>query len=156
MRSGTAVSVLVLFYCLPGAAQTQPAGWTLIRDAKGACQVAVPPEWTAFGEKNGAAVLQDAGTAIAVVTNQPGQAFKPFSPAILKTLNVPKEKMFENSATRIFYQDRAANNTGETSAFSSSVPYKGGTCSVHVVFVQSVPEETARKIALSLEAADKT
>jgi len=36
------------------------------------------------------------------------------------------------------------------------VPYKGGTCSVHVVFVQSVPEETARKIAFSLEAVDKT
>ncbi|MEO8592259.1 MAG: hypothetical protein ABI759_02960 [Candidatus Solibacter sp.] len=150
------VSTLVLLYVLAAGAQTRPAGWTLIQDAKGTCQVAVPPEWTAFGEKNGAAVFQDATTAIAVVTSQPGQDFKPFSPAILKTINIPKEKMYENSTARIFYQDRTSRKGEESSAFSVSVPAKGGTCSAHVVFLPSVPEETARKIALSLSPVPET
>ena len=151
------VSALVLLCCLPAASQTRPAGWILIQDAKAACQIAVPPEWVSFGDKTGAAVFNEATTAIAVVTSQPGQDFKPLSPAILKTLNIPKEKMFENSATRIFYQDRTSHNREETSAFSSSVPSKGGTCSCHVVNLPSVDEGTAKKIALSLApVSDKT
>jgi hypothetical protein len=142
---------------LPAASQTRPPGWILIQDAKSACQIAVPPEWTPFGEHNGAAVFRDATTGIAVVTAQPGQEFKPLSPAILKTLNIPKEKMFENSAKRIFYQDRTSTNREETNAFSSSVPAKGGTCSCHVVVLPAVEEEAAKKIALSLAPVeDKT
>jgi hypothetical protein len=48
-------------------------------------------------------VLHDVSTAIAVVTAQPGQAFQPLNAMRLRALNVPKEKMFENTVKRIFY-----------------------------------------------------
>jgi hypothetical protein len=149
--------------CLsPAAAQTQsapppppetsgiPAGWKLIKDAKAACQIAVPPEWTPFSDSAGAATFHDPGTAIAAVTSQPGQAYKPLTDSLLKLLDVRKEKVFENSAKRLFYQDRTSRNGEDPHAYSASVPGRNGMCSCHVVFLPSVTEEIARKIALSL------
>jgi len=130
----------------------------VIQDGKGACQITVPPDWDPFGESGGVAVFHDPTTAIAVVTSQPGQAFKPLAPVLLKTINLAKDKLFENSATRIFFQDKTAHNPDDTNAFSSSVPAKGGTCSCHVVAQpRGVAEDVAKKIAQSLAAvADKT
>jgi hypothetical protein len=130
--------------------QTVPGGWKIVKDAKAACQIAVPPEWIPFGENSGAAVFHESTTAIAVVTSQPSQQFKPFSSPQLRTIGIPKEKMFENSATRIFYQDKTAHNPDDTSAFSSSAPAPNGTCSCRVVVLPSIPEDVAKKIALSL------
>ena len=144
------VPTLILLFAQLAPAQTVPAGWKVVKDSKSLCQIAVPPEWTPFGDNAGAAVFKDSNTAIAVVTSQPGQAFKPLPESILKSLEVPKDKMFENSAKRVFYQDRTGKGSEETSAMSASVPRKDGTCSCHVVFVPSVTEEVARKIALSL------
>lgn len=135
------------------AAQTAPSGWKWIRDSKGACQVAVPPDWSPLAEATGAAVLHDPSTAIAVVTSQPGQAFKPLTEAQLRTLDVPKEKIFENTATRLFYQDRTASHAEDSNAYSAMTPGHGGTCSCHVVFVRGVGEDIGKKIALSLAPA---
>jgi hypothetical protein len=146
MREFT-VPALVLLCCWPAAAGT------IVKDAKGLCQIEVPAEWSPLGESNGAAVLHDPSTAIAVVTSQPGQEYKPLTPAFLKTMGVPKEKIFENSATRIFYQDRTAEGRDDQNAYSSSVPAKDGTCSCRVVFAPSVPAEVAKKVVLSLAAA---
>jgi hypothetical protein len=148
MREFT-VSALVLLACLAAPAQT-PSGWKTIKDAKSACQIAVPPEWTPLGESNGAAVFKDATTAIAVVTAQPGQEFKPLSPGFIRSMDLPKDKVFENSTKRIFYQDQTSRGPDDTSAYSVSVPAKNGSCSCHVAFIPSVPEDTAKKIALSL------
>jgi len=141
---------LVLLFSFTAQTQTVPAGWKVIKEGKGACQIAVPPEWVPFGEMSGAATFHDATTAIAVVTSQLGQQFKPLSPGLLRTIGVPKEKMFENSATRIFFQDKTARNPNDSSAFSASVPAKNGSCSCHVVVLPSIPEDVAKKIALSL------
>ena len=91
-------------------------------------------------------------TPILVLTTEAGQEFKPLTGWLLKALGVPKERMFENSATRIFYQDKVSRSAEDTSAFSSSVPAKGGTCTCRVVFVPRVGEDVAKKIALSLSA----
>jgi hypothetical protein len=150
------LSTLVLLCCLPAECQPVPAGWKLIKDAKGACQIAVPPEWVPLGESNGAAVFHDATTAIAVVTSQPGQEFKPLSATFLKSFGIPKEKMFENSTARIFYQDKTSRNPDDTSAFGASVPAKNGTCSSHVVVLPTIPEDVAKKIALSISPVPLT
>jgi hypothetical protein len=146
------IFALFLLFSLPGQPQTVPTGWKVMKDAKASCQIAVPPEWAPLGETSGAAVLQDSTTAIAVVTSQPGQEFKPLSPGMLKTFGVPKGKMFENSVKRIFFQDKTSARADDPNAFSSSVAAKSGTCSCHVVVLPSVPEEVAKKIALSLDA----
>jgi hypothetical protein len=144
------VSALILLCCVPASSQTVPAGWRIVKDGKAACQIAVPPDWIPLGDNNGAAVFHDSTTAIAVVTSQPGQEFKPLSAAQLKSFGIPKEKMFENSATRIFYQDKTSRNQEDSSAFSASAPAKNGTCSCHVVVLPSIPEDVSKKIALSV------
>ena len=149
MREYT-VPALVLLCVTSVCAQTTPQGWKPIRDPKGACQIAVPPDWSPLNDAAGAAVLGDASSAIAAVTSQPGQTFKPLSEALLKSLDIRKEKLFENSAKRIFYQDRISHGPDDPNAYSASVPGKGGTCSCHLSVLPNVAEDTARKIALSL------
>jgi len=133
--------------------QTAPPGWKIVHDGKMLCQIAVPPDWSPFTEGSGAAVFHDATTAIAVVTSQPGQAFKPLTESQLRNLGVPRDKIYENSAKRLFYQDRVAESPDESNAFSAMVPGKDGTCSSHVVFSRDISEDTARKIALSIGPA---
>jgi hypothetical protein len=65
-------------------------------------------------------------------------------------LKIPKDKMFENTAKRIFYQEKTSRNAEDTNAYSVSVPGKNGTCSGHLVFLPSITEEIAKKIATSL------
>jgi len=146
------VTALMLSCSATALSQAGPAEWKVIRDARFMCQIAVPPEWDLFGDANGAAVFHDSATAIAVVGSEPGQEFKPLTGWLLKAIGVPKERMFENSAARIFYQDKVSRSAEDTSAFSSSVPAKGGTCTCRVVFVPRVGEDVAKKIALSLAA----
>jgi len=134
----------------PAPAQTVPEKWQVLRDAKVACQIAVPPEWVPFNEGSGAAVFHDATTAIAVVTSQPGQTFKPLSETQLKLLGIARDKIFENSAKRLFYQDKTAAGPDDSNAFSAMVPGKDGTCSSHIVFAREITPEIAKKITLSL------
>ena len=130
--------------------QTAPSAGKLVKDVKGSCQILVPETWTPSNENTGSAVLQDSSNTIAVVTSQPGQVFKPLTESLQKLMRIPKDKMFENSAKRIFYQDKVVRDLADTNAFSIMVPGKNGTCSARVVFLSNISEETAKKIALSL------
>ena len=142
----------ILFLLLPAAAhaQTIPAGWRVVKDAGKVCQLAVPSEWSLYGEKGGAAVLEDASSAIATVTSQPAQDFSPLAESMLRLLEIPKDRVFENTLSRIFYQERASLNKEDPNTFSFSVPGKTGTCSGHLRALPAVQLDTVRKIALSL------
>ncbi len=148
------VCTLVLLCGLTARSQTPP-GWKTVKDAKSACQISVPPDWAPLGENQGAAVFHDSSTAIAVVTSQPGQEFKPLTAGFIKSMGLPKEKLFENTAKRIFYQDETSRGPDDPNAFSASVPAKNGTCSCHVTALPTI-EDTAKKIAQSLAPAPQT
>jgi len=150
------VSALVLLFAPSVRAQGVPAGWQTIKDPKGACQMAVPPDWSPYGDTHAVAVLHDVSTAIAVVTSQPEQEFKPLPEAVQKVMGIPKDKMFENNAKRVFYQDRTSQNQGDPNAFSVAVPGKTGTCSGHLTFIPTLSLDVARKIALSLGPVEPT
>jgi len=122
----------------------------VVKDSKHACQIAVPSEWAPWADNTGAAVFRDSTTAIAVVTSQPRQTFKPLTESQKKSLGIPVEKMFENTAKRIFYQDKTSSRLDDPNAYSASVPGNGGTRSCRVVFLPSISQETAKKIVLSL------
>jgi hypothetical protein len=141
---------LILFFTHSAAAQVVPTGWQLIKDSKNNCQIAVPADWSPYGDNYGAAIFHDTTTAMAVVTSQPGQTFRPLSEALLKVLDIPKDKMFENSAKRVFYQDKTSGGPEDPNGYTFSVPGKAGTCSGRLTFVPSITEDAARKIALSL------
>ena len=144
------VPTLFLLFLPMVSAQTVPAGWKVVKDSKGLCQIAVPAEWTSFGDNTGAAIFRDSTTAIAVVTSQPGQEFKPLPASLVKSLEIAKEKLFENTAQRLFYQDKTSKGGEDPNAYSASVPAKGGTCSCHLVFVPDIPADTAKKIVMTL------
>jgi hypothetical protein len=152
MRKQVVLSLL-FFLNLPTWAQTVPAGWTLVKDSKHAYQIAVPPEWAPWTDNTGAAVFRDSTTAIAVVTSQPGQTFKPLTEPQKKSFGIATEKMFENTAKRLFYQDKTSGHSEDPNAYSASVPANGGTCSCRVLFLPSISQETAKKIVLSLGPA---
>jgi hypothetical protein len=144
------VSTLILFFLPSLSAQVVPAGWQIVKDSKNACQIAVPADWSPYGDNIGAAVFQDTSTAIATVTSQPGQDFAPLPESLQKLLDIRKEKMFENTAKRIFYQEQTSTSREDPNAYTFSVPGKAGTCSGHLRFLPSISEDIARKIALSL------
>jgi len=73
-----------------------------------------------------------------------------------KLLHISRETLFENTAGRIFYRDRTSAHPEDPSSYSVSVPGKSGTCSAHVTFLPSVPEDVVRKIALSLGPVPET
>ena len=150
------IPALILF-CLPSLnAQGVPSGWQIVKDPKNTCQLAVPADWSTYGESHSAAVLHDPSTALAVVTSQPGQAFAPLTEFFQKVLDIPKDRLFENSKTRIFYQDKTSANRDDPNSYTFSVPGKTGTCSGHLTFLPSLPVDVARKIALSLGPASDT
>ena len=144
-------STLLLLLLIPSAfAQPLPPAWKVIKDSRGVCQIRVPPEWIPLMESAGAAVLRDSTTAIAVVTSQPQQEFKVLPDSLQRILGIHKEKMFENSLKRVFYQDKTSVQPEDPNGYSLSVPGRSGTCSCRLTALPSVPEETVRKIALSL------
>ena len=65
-------------------------------------------------------------------------------------MELRKEKLFENSAQRIFYQEKTSRNADDTNAFSAAVPSKVGTCSCRVVALPSVSEEIVRRSCSAL------
>ena len=144
------ISSLILFCLSAAQAQTVPAGWQIIKDAKNACQIAVPPDWSPYGESQSAAVFHDSSVALAIVTSQPGQDFHTLSDGLLRVMGISKDQLFENSATRTFYQDRKSEGKDDPNGYSVGVPGKGGTCSAHLTFLPSITVDTAKKIALSL------
>jgi hypothetical protein len=133
--------ILILLLFFPASAQIIPAGLKVAKDSKNTCQIAVPPQWVLLEDGSGAAVFQD--STIAVVTSQPGQILKPLSESLQKVLDIRKEKMFENSVKRLFYQDKTSKSSSDPNAYSASVPGKAGTCSCHVTFLPSVSASSA-------------
>lgn len=130
-----------------------PAEWKILKDSRGLCQIAVPTDWDEIDESTGAAVFHDTSTAIAVVTSQPGQAFKPLTESLQRLLGIRRAALFENTPRRIFYQDKISKHPEDPNIFDASVPGKSGTCSCHVAALPSIPEDTVKKIALSLQPA---
>src|ERR1039457_1443372 len=122
------VLTLLLLLVSPTWAQSVPTGWKVVKDSKSACQIAVPSEWVPWADNTGAAVFQDTTTAIAVVTSQPGQTFKPLTEALQKSFGIPKEKMFENTAKRIFYQDKTSSHSEDPNAYRSEERRVGKEC----------------------------
>lgn len=147
---GCSGSVLVLLACSSVSAETVPADWRFVKDSKIVCQIAVPPDWAHLPDAAGAAFLHDPTTAIAVVTNQPEQTFQPLTEVLRKLIGIPKDRIYENTAKRLFYQDKVSRNPDDQNSYSASMPGNRGTCSCHVSVLPSVSTEIAKKIALSL------
>src|SRR5260370_16942442 len=90
---------LLFWLVLPAWAQTVPAGWTVVKDSKHACQIAVPSEWAPWADNTGAAVFRASTTANAVVNSQPEKTFKPPTWSQKKTFSIPLAHTCKKPAT---------------------------------------------------------
>jgi hypothetical protein len=136
--------------CFSVSAETVPADWKPVKDSKNLCRIAVPSDWVPLPDTTGAAFLHDPTTAIAVVTSQPEQTFQPLTEVLRKLIRIPKDRILENSARRLAYQDKISRNPDDQNSYSASVPGNRGTCSCHVSVLPSISTEIAKKIVLSL------
>jgi len=99
--------VPALFFPCGGRPRSVPAGWKAIKDSKGCARLRFRRSGLR-GRRTPGRRLPGRIRGHPVVTSQPGQTYRPLSDAMLKLMNIPKEKLFENSATRLFYKDRPA------------------------------------------------
>jgi len=137
-------SGLLLALCGMAAAQTIPAGRSVIKDGKGVCQAAVPPDWGA-GTQAGTAHVKNMLEGMLVVTSDVDR-LQPMPEAVQKML---ADQMIENTNQRVFY----SNKSGANSQYHASVSAKGGKgrCHATVTFQPAkVKDEIAKQIALSI------
>src|SRR5260370_16258895 len=97
------VSPLLFLLVLPTWAQTVPAGWTVVKDSKHACQIAVPSEWAPWADNSGAAVFSGRTKALARVTRPPRPEFQNLNGPPEKSFRPPHEKNFLKPPHPILY-----------------------------------------------------
>lgn len=139
---------LVLGACALGsraAAQTTPAGWNILKDKQGLCQVAVPPDWSPDMTDPGWAGVKDHLTkgGLVVVASHPNVTMTAMPPEALQEL-YDIEKMVENTGKRVFYR----TNDKQITSYRITVPGETGTCSVQVWIFPDLPKNLAKRIAL--------
>jgi hypothetical protein len=140
-------SGLLLALCGMAAAQTVPAGWNVIKEGKGACQAAIPPDW-APGSGPGTAHAKDMMEGMLVVTSDIDR-LQPMPEFLQQSL---VDQMIENTDKRVFYSEKA-NASSQNRLYHATVPGKGGKgrCHATVTFQPSkVKDEIAKQIALSI------
>lgn len=131
-------------------AQTVPSGWKVVKDKQGACQVAVPSDWTTDKIVSSFAKSPD-GKANAVPHGlRSGQAF-PEATSLAKQMLKPS-KTIEDSGKRLWYAYEGSSSSSGGTNWYVAVP---GTpvCTAQIGFKDPAAEETAKKIALSLTQA---
>jgi hypothetical protein len=121
----------------------QPAGWKVIKDRSGTCQISVPSNWTALSAP-GFVNSPESTTTILTASQEP---YAPIPDGVLKTLNIGK--LYENSASRFFYVSKPQDASGHIS-YHIEVPGKMTACIAEMTLTVSYSEEEAKKIAMTL------
>lgn len=126
--------------------QNVPSGWKVVKDNQGACKVAVPGDWkidtsigkSPDGKSNVVPNGLDADESFKEATSMVKQMMKP-------------TKTIEDSDKRLLYAYDGGRGSSGTNWYVA-VPGKP-VCTAQVTFKDPVPEDTAKKIALSLTQA---
>jgi hypothetical protein len=134
---------LILLVLIASTVLNAQSGWKTVKDETGSCQISVPPTWTPLSQPGFVNSPQHIAT---VVTS--GMNFKPFDALTLKMLGI--DKLFENSATRIFYVTKPGGNPLHV-GYHVEVPGKAhSSCIAEIALPPNTLEDDAKKIALSL------
>jgi len=140
-----------------GAAFAQaPAGWKVIKDEKGKCQMAVPADWQQgeiLGQKIAAAAAGDQSVD-SVVSLMDGVNWAMFKSTVFSIYTKEKDRpKIEDGAKRIWFEIVTMKPEGKTGWYVA-VPGAAGTCNAQVNFKtgDKKAEETARKIVDSIRS----
>ena len=134
------------------ATQTAPAQTKALKDGKSVCQVLVPADWQPDSDIPG--IARDPKNLISVtVMWEQDYKVAPMTEMAIQMSSV--EKMFENTAQRIFYQGKAVTfgpvpKTPWT--VYTPAPQKGA-CHCAISMQPGADEQAAKKVALTLGPA---
>ena len=148
MRCVVGAAALLAGSCL--YAQDVPGGWKVVKDARGRCQFAVPPDWVADSLMKSFQMSADK-TASAVASSAASGPFASVT-SRAKELMVPK-KTIEDSGKRLWYvyETQIGAQKGNTQWYVA-VP-TSPVCAMQIDFKGSAMEDIATKIARSLAQA---
>jgi hypothetical protein len=148
MMSRILWTLMSLAAAAPLVAQT-PAGWKVIKDKTGACQVSIPPDWKANPQLPSLAQAPDNSDVSIIV--QEGRALKPMTAIVQKAVGV--DKMIENSDRRVFYSTAPTKGNPPLIGYRVTAPAKNGTCVAMITIKQGHSVDEVMKIGESLAAA---
>jgi hypothetical protein len=134
---------LILLTLLVSTELIAQSGWTTVKDKTGSCQISVPPTWTLLALPGH--VNSPQHTTTMLISGM--RPFSKFSEETIKVLNV--DRVFENSATRIFYVTKPGGNPPLVN-YHVEAPGKVHSCIAQISLPPNTSEEDAKKIALSL------
>jgi hypothetical protein len=143
MRTRVVASVLLVVLSGVVAAQT-PAASKAVMDARKACQVSVPADWTVQSSSATSADKKSTANVQALRADQTFDEGKTRAKA-----NMPVVKVVEDSAKRLMYVgDPGAKSPGLTGWYvvANTTP----VCTVAFTFAKGADEAAARKVADSL------
>lgn len=148
------MKALLLATALVAAASAAsiPAGWTTIKDSKGACQVGIPPDFKPNPSFKG--LGEGPGQVISIqIVSQAGAKVRPLNDLAQKAVRV--DKMFDNTNDKLFYSTAPLKGfDGKTSAgWHITVIGNGGTCAGIITLLPGASEDLAKKIADTLGPA---
>jgi hypothetical protein len=143
------IAAAVLTMLIATGAQAPVAGGQVYKSEKGTCQVTLPADWKIddFGAKDPKKTL-----TVTVLHEQDFKVEKADEMTLKGVLGA--EKVFENSAQRIFVESKTQAFGPEPAgrkweALVPAVPK--GACQVIIIFKAGASEDVARAIAMSLK-----
>ena len=154
-RITLAVAISAVFAASTAIAQV-PAGWKVIKEDKGKCQMSVPADWKQgdiAGKKISAAESADRNVD-AVVSLMDDVDWAMFNQLVFQIYTKEKDRpKIESGPKRLWFEIVSMAPAGK-SAWYVAVPGKAGTCNAQVNFKKGdkKAEETARAIADSIRS----
>ena len=133
-----------------------PAGWKVIKEDKGKCQMSVPAEWKQgdiMGQKIAAAESPDK-TVDSVVSLMDDVDWNMFNSLVFQIYTKEKDRpKIESGPKRLWFEIVSMAPPGKTGWYVA-VPGKAGACNAQVNFKKGdkKAEETARKIVDSIKS----
>ena len=155
MNRLTAAAISALLVSSAAYAQA-PAGWKVIKEDKGKCEMAVPSEWKQgeiMGKKLAMAESPDK-TIDAVVNLMDDVDWAMFNGIVWQVYTKEKDKpKIESGPKRLWFETTTMVPSGKTGWYVA-VPGKAGACNAQVNYKKGdkKAEETARKIVDSIKS----
>ena len=125
-------------------AQT-PAGWQVMKDRKGQCQMAVPPAWVADKIMPGSVAAADRSANV-VFSGKPAEVTYQQIAGMAKEMFKPV-KVFEESASRTWFASAPAHGKSSWYVVLGTKP----VCEAQIEFKDPSFEATARQMVESLK-----
>lgn len=135
----------VLFH-VSAFAQT-PAGWQVMKDKKGQCQMAVPPGWVADKIMPGSVAATDRSANV-VFSGKPAEVTYQQIAGMAKEMFKPV-KVFEESASRTWFASAPARGKSSWYVVLGTKP----VCEAQIEFKAPAFEATAKQMVESLKPA---